>query len=213
MEKCRLTIGLTGGIASGKSQVSQYFKELGIDVIDSDKIAHDLFKPHSPHLKDLENKFGDGIFLPNGELDRKTLGKIVFSNKTHLTWLNEFTHPLINQQMKAQLSKSQSDYVVLDIPLLIDINGEIPQRLRKLIDCVLVINVNRQTQIERILQRDNKNQTDALKIINSQSTSEQKCLLADDIIDNSGSLTELKDDVYKLHAKYLKLANCARNAP
>ena len=207
-----LTIGLTGGIASGKSQASQYFADLGIKVIDSDKIARDLFTPNSPHLGTLRNKFGDSIFLTNGELDRKALGKVVFSNESDLKWLNDFTHPLINQQMKVALSSPKSDYVVLDIPLLIDKNGKIPERLQKLISRVLVINVSQEIQIDRILKRDGLSREDALNIINSQSSAEQKISLADDIIDNSGTLSELKNKIKQLHNRYLKLASYAGNA-
>jgi len=206
-----LKIGLTGGIASGKSQVSQYFMELGIDVIDSDQIARDLFKAHSPHLQNLRNQFGNDIFYPSGELDRKALGKIVFADESHLKWLNEFTHPLINQQMKAQLLRSKSEYVVLDIPLLIDKNGEIPEHLKNLIERVLVVEVSQQTQIERIRKRDQLSKQQALNIINSQSSSEQKRSLADDIIDNSSTLDDLKRRVKELHLQYLTIA-LVRNA-
>jgi len=207
-----LTIGLTGGIASGKSQVSRYFMDLGIDVIDSDKIGRDLFKPHSPHLEKLRNKFSDSIFLTNGDLDRKALGEIVFADKNHLKWLNEFTHPLIHEQMRELLLESKSTYVVLDIPLLIDKNGQIPDYLSQLIDRVLVVNTNRATQIERIIKRDKLSKNQALNIINSQSSAEQRLLLANDVIDNSGTLDDLRNQVNTLHNQYLKLSEFAGNA-
>jgi dephospho-CoA kinase len=199
-----LKIGLTGGIASGKSQVCRYFTELGIEVIDSDKVARELFKPKSAHLEKLKAQFGEQIFLSNGELDRKALGKIVFSDQQLLDWLNQFTHPLINTEMKRQLANSQSAYVVLDIPLLINKQGNIPEHLNSLIDRVLVINTDLETQIDRILKRDRISEKEALNIINAQSTIQQKLLLADDIINNNASLQELNQQVNRLHEQYLK---------
>ncbi len=200
-----LKIGLTGGIASGKSQVCRYFTELDIHIIDSDKVARELFEPKSPHLAKLKVHFGDSIFLSNGELDRKALGKMVFSDKQQLEWLNDFTHPLINTEMKRQLANYRSNYIILDIPLLINQQGAIPKHLKPLIDRVLVINTELETQIERIVNRDGITRKEALNIINSQSTIQQKLLLADDIIDNNGSLAHLKQQVHLLHEQYNNL--------
>lgn len=198
-----LKVGLTGGIASGKSLVSHYFAKLGVDVIDADKIAKELFRTNSPHLKSLKDQFGDSIFFTNKELNRKMLGKIVFSNKNQLKWLNDFTHPLINAEMKKQLSQSQSPYVILDIPLLINQQGEIPGHLALLIDRVIVINVDVETQIKRILERDKISKQEALNIINSQSSIQLKLALADDVINNTGSISELRERVIQLHQQYL----------
>lgn len=197
-----LKIGLTGGIASGKSQICQYFAELDVHIIDSDKVARELFKPKSPHLEKLRAYFGDSIFLSNSELNRKALGNIVFSNKQQLDWLNELTHPLINIEMKRQLATCQSPYVLLDIPLLIDKQGAVPDHLQSLIDRILVVNTEPETQIARIINRDGLTRKEALNIINAQSTMQQKLLLADDIIDNNGSLEHLQQQVNKLHNLY-----------
>lgn len=197
-----LKIGLTGGIASGKSQVCRYFTELGAHIIDSDKVARELFESKSPHLKTLRTHFGDGIFLSSGELDRKALGKIVFSDKQQLDWLNNFTHPLINIEMKRQLTTCRSTYVILDIPLLINKQGTIPAHLRSLIDRILVVDTSLETQLVRIIERDGITKKEALNIINAQSTVQQKLLLADDIIDNNGNLDHLKKQVNKLHNQY-----------
>ncbi len=199
-----LKIGLTGGIASGKSQVCDYFAKLDIDVIDSDKVAKQLFESKSPHLETLRNHFGSRIFLPNGELDRKALGKIVFSDQQQLNWLNELTHPLINAEMQHQLLNCQSNYVILDIPLLINKKGKIPDHLNSLIDRVLVVKTDINTQIGRILKRDKISEDEALNIIKAQSTIQQKLLLADDIIDNNGSLEQLEQQVYQLNNQYIK---------
>jgi len=205
MSSSPLIIGLTGGIASGKSQVCKTFVELGITVIDSDQIAKDLFDINSPHLQALRDKFGNDIFLADKYLDRKKLGKIVFSNPEQLLWLNTFTHPLIYDEIKQQLSSTSSSYVIIDIPLLIDSKGDISARFAELIDRVLVINTSEENQLKRLLLRDDISSEQAHKIINSQSSLEQKLKLADDIIDNNGSIESLKTQVEEIHKKYLLL--------
>ncbi len=201
-----LKIGLTGGIASGKSEVSRLFVAKGIDVIDADKIARDLFSPQSPLLSELKQKFGKEIFLDDDTLDRKALGKIVFNSAKDLNWLNQLTHPLVTREIKKQLSKVSSHYVVLDIPLLIDHSGSVPVHLAALVDRILVINVEPETQIQRICQRDNLKRTDAIAIIKNQSSTEQKMALADDIIDNDDSISALESGVTLLHNHYLNIA-------
>jgi len=201
-----LKIGLTGGIASGKSLASRYFSELGIDLVDADKIAKDLFETASPHLISLKTHFGEAIFDQQGELKRKALGKIVFSNPDELQWLNEFTHPLIRAQMMQQIdqvAKTNARYLILDIPLLVRTNGEIPPHLNSLIDRVLVITTDLPTQLSRLMARDKIKEPEAMKIINSQSTWEQKLACADDVINNNGNRKTLKQQVTSMHHKYL----------
>ena len=204
MKKDKFVIGLTGGIASGKSSVASYFSALGIDVFDSDQIARQLFAPHSEHLTVLREHFGESIFESEQVLDRKALGKLVFSNPEELAWLNQFTHPLINRAMKQQLESSQSSYVILDIPLLINKQGEIPDYLSKMIDRVLVINLPLKTQLYRLQQRDGISEQEAMKIINSQSSLQQKLALADDVIDNIGDLQSLNKAVKHLHEQFIR---------
>ncbi|TQV71379.1 dephospho-CoA kinase [Aliikangiella marina] len=201
-----LKIGLTGGIASGKSTVSGLFASRQITIIDADKIARDLFKADSPLLKDLRERFGDSIFIATGELDRKALGSIVFSSPEALKWLNDFTHPKVAAEIKKQLSQARSPYVILDIPLLIKEDGTIPLHLKQVIDRVLVVDVSEATQISRIISRDKVDRAHALRIINSQSTREQKLKLADDVIDNNLDLSHLESQVKLLHNHYLGLA-------
>lgn len=201
----KLHVGLTGGIASGKSSVSQLFNKHGVNVIDADKIARQLFIKNSPHLLSLREYFGDSIFHSNGELNRQALREKVFNSEKDLNWLNQFTHPLVNQQMKAEISAANSDYVLLDIPLLIDKTGQIPNHLKQLVDRILVVKVDLETQLKRICQRDKSTREQAQKIIGSQSSLEQKLVLADDIIDNNGSLEELESQVSVLHNQYLTM--------
>ena len=197
-----LKIGLTGGIASGKSLVSGYFLELGIEVIDADKIAKDLFKAESRHLIPLIEHFGSNVLDSNGELNRKALGKIVFSDPKQLNWLNHYSHPLVNQEMKRQLSTIKSQYVILDIPLLIDKDSKIPLRLRPFIDRILVVKTHQERQIERVIARDGRSKEDALDIINNQSSLKEKLALADDVIDNNKTKQDVKNQVCRLHTFY-----------
>jgi len=205
MKDSPLTIGLTGGIASGKSQVCKIFTDFGITIIDSDQIAKDLFKNNSEHLQKVKEKFGRSVFFPEGSLDRKALGNIVFSDPEKLNWLNNFTHPLIFDEIKQQLSSASSEYVIVDIPLLIDSTGEISSHFKTLLDRILVINTSEKNQLKRLLVRDDISEEQALKIINSQSSLKQKLLLANDIIDNNGSIENLRDQVESIHKKYLLL--------
>lgn len=203
----QLKIGLTGGISSGKSSVSRLFKQHNIALIDADQIARDLFAPNAPLLISLKNKFGNDIFFPNGELDRKKLGKIVFNSKEDLAWLNHLTHPKVSENIKQQLALAKSPYVVLDIPLLIDKSGQVPAHLTSFIDRILVVDITEENQINRLCARDNLSKPDAQSIISNQSTREQKLALADDIIDNNGDFNKLETQVEQLHNYYLTLSD------
>ncbi|WP_444994562.1 dephospho-CoA kinase [Aliikangiella sp. IMCC44359] len=203
----QLRIGLTGGISSGKSSVSQLFKQHQITLIDADQIARDLFAPNAPLLTSLKNKFGDDIFFSNGELDRKKLGKIVFNSKEDLAWLNRLTHPKVAENIEQQLAAAISPYVILDIPLLIDKSGQVPAHLANFIDRILVVDVTEENQINRLCARDNLSKADAQSIIANQSTRKQKLALADDIIDNNGDFNQLETQVEQLHNYYLTLSD------
>ena len=202
-----LKIGLTGGIASGKSVVSALFKRHKVPIIDADKIARDLFAPNAPLLEKLKQKFGNAIFYETGELDRKSLGKIVFNSSADLKWLNQLTHPQVAKEITRQLNSLKCPYVILDIPLLIDMSGKIPQHLKPFIDRVLVIDTSEKNQIARLCHRDNISPEMAVSIMANQSSREQKLNLADDIIDNNGQIEQLESQVTLLHNQYLKLSH------
>jgi dephospho-CoA kinase len=214
-----LKIGLTGGIASGKSLVSQYFVELGIPVIDADKIALALFAAGSPHLEPLKEHFGPNIFNNNNQLIRNRLAEIVFNNAQELKWLNDFTHPLVNLEMLTEIQRYEFNnasyldrphYLILDIPLLVDQQGKIPKHLKQLVDHILVVDIPMKVQVQRIQQRDNMSRTTAMKIINSQSSREQKLSIADKVINNTGTKEDLKKKVFDLHEFYGLLAKQAK---
>ena len=204
-----LKIGLTGGIASGKSQVSHLFAQHAIDIIDADEIARSLFKSGSPLLSKLRAKFGADIFDSKGDLIRKKLGAKVFQSEPDLQWLNQLTHPLVSEQIKKQIALSTSAFLVLDIPLLIPKSGRIPEHLQELVDRVLVVKVSPQTQIARLIKRDQISESQAKAIIDAQSSLEQKLSLADDVIENEGAIEQLESKVTLLHNKYMDLVSQA----
>jgi len=206
----QLKIGLTGGIASGKSAVSRCFASLGVPIIDADKIAKNLLLKGAPLLKALKQRFGNDIFTESDELDRKKLGAIVFNSPDDLEWLNQLTHPLVRKEIQSQLDQVDDDYVIIDVPLLVDKNGKIPSYLRRLIDRVLVVSISNELQRERLCSRDQITQEQANSIISNQSTLAQKLQHADDIVDNNGSFEQLESQVTKLHNQYLELSR-ARN--
>ncbi len=202
----KLRVGLTGGIASGKSKVSQIFDRLNIDIIDADKIARDLFKADAPLLSTLRNRFGASIFFDDGSLNRKKLGQIVFNSAEDLNWLNQLTHPEVSTEINKQLLLVKSPYVILDIPLLVNIHGDIPTHLAHFVDKILVVDVTLENQISRLCQRDSITVQQAQVIINNQSSRQQKLNHADDIIDNNGTMQALESQVTVLHNYYLSLS-------
>lgn len=194
-------IGLTGGIGSGKTTIANMFEELGVDVIDADIIARQVVEPNSPALTAIQQHFGADIIEPDGQLNRGLLRTKVFNNEADKSWLNNLLHPLIRQQMHSQTLVANSPYCLLVVPLLIENN------LISMVNRVLVIDVDEQTQIERACQRDNSSVELIQNIINSQINRQTRLCHADDIIDNQHlSLVEIKAKINNLHHKYLQLA-------
>lgn len=196
-----LRIGITGGIACGKTAASSVFKDLGITVIDSDIIARKVVEPGSKLLPKLIDTFGKEILTDDGFLNRKRLREIVFSDPKALASLNALIHPAIHAELEKQADKASSAYTVLVIPLLFE------HHLENFVDRILVLDVKEETQIERVMKRDGSSREIALEILKNQVSREKRRELADDLIETDGlSLSELKELVLNLHKKYLKLA-------
>ncbi len=149
-------IGLTGGIGSGKTTIANMFAELGVDVIDADIIARQVVEPNTPALIAIQQRFGADMIAVDGQLNRSLLRTKVFNNEEDKSWLNNLLHPLIRQQMQSQTLAAQSPYCLLVVPLLIENN------LTAMVNRVLVIDVDEQTQLQRASQRDN-NSTQLIK--------------------------------------------------
>lgn len=185
-----LKIGLTGSIGTGKSTVSKLLRERGIAVIDADLLAREIVKKGQECLNDLKNVFGNQVLTIDGELDRKKLGQIVFSDDSKLELLNSVTHPHIRRRMKAQMNELESKnnkVIVLDIPLLFE------AKMEDLVDIVLVVFAKEEIQIKRIMERDNCTQEEAMRIIKTQISQQDKISKSDYTIDNSGTIEELKE--------------------
>ena len=197
-----LTVGLTGGIGSGKTTVSNLFHDLGAPVIDTDIISHELVANDQSVLKEIVDAFGDDIVLDDGTLDRKQLAQIVFNDKKSRRQLENILHPKIRTEVKNQIqtynSKSPApQYVVIVIPLLFETG------FRDLIDRILVITSDENIRIERIIQRDHRDKNEIRSIIDSQVTDEIRTSKADDVIENNNNLKELENQVQQLHRKYI----------
>lgn len=196
-----MLIALTGGIGSGKTTVSDMFKnDYKITVVDADEIARQVVTPGQPALKEIENRFGQTVINKDGTLNRSQLRSIVFNDNDEKKWLEALLHPKIKQKSLSYLENSQSPYAINVIPLLAETGRQ------KDFDRILVVDLDEQEQLIRTQKRDNIDKDQALKIIESQATREQRLKIADDIITNDGDKNNLKLQVEKLHQLYLKIA-------
>ena len=196
----RLRIGLTGGIASGKSTVAQRFMDLGIPVIDADQAARAVVALGKPGLAQVVERFGSGVVTENGELDRRALRKLIFSDLRLRRDLEAILHPLIRDDVEQRSERAVGPYVVLAIPLLVE--GHSCGRM----DRILVVDVDEAAQLQRVLARDGGSLEEARAILASQATRSARLAVADDVLLNAGTVTDLRQAVDGLHAKYLRLA-------
>ncbi|MEO2281705.1 dephospho-CoA kinase [Pseudoalteromonas pernae] len=194
-------LGLTGGIGSGKSTASKRFGELGIDIVDADKVARQVVEPGTQGLTKIAARYGDDILTPEKELDRAKLREIIFSNNEEKAWLNALLHPMIRTEMFAQLNQAQSDYVILEAPLLFENN------LDKYCSRTLLIDLPVELQIARASARDGAKRSQIRTIIESQLNRTEKVRKSDDIISNTSSISELRNKVWRYHQCYLRLAS------
>ena len=196
----RLRIGLTGGIASGKSTVEQRFTELGVAVINADDSARAVVARGSPGLATVVERFGAGILTPQGELDRRELRSLIFSDATHRKELEAILHPLIRADMEQRSSQATGPYVVLAIPLLVEGNS------RGRWDRVLVVDADESLQLARLMSRDAVSEAEARATLAAQASRAARLAAADDVLVNSGTVAELRQAVDLLHRRYLELA-------
>lgn len=195
---------LTGGIASGKSEVERRFAALGVAVIDADQIARELVEPGQAALAEIVTTFGATVLTADGHLDRRALRKQIFADTAARQRLESLLHPRIRAEMKARATHVAGDYAVLAIPLLTENPGAYAWA-----DRVLVVDVPRSMQIDRLMQRDGITTELAESMLAAQAGREQRLAMADDIIDNSGPLTALNDVVKTLHERYRTLSQAA----
>ncbi|MDE7385481.1 MAG: dephospho-CoA kinase [Anaeroplasmataceae bacterium] len=188
-------VGITGGIASGKSTVCQYLISLGYVVIDSDLISKDLSQKGKPIYKAILETFGPTYFLTNLELDRKKLGRYIFENPLAREKLNAITHPLIVEEMKNLIQKTEENLIFLDIPLLFE------AKLSYLCDTIVCVYVDKETQLKRLMNRDGISKEYALSKIASQMSLEEKKNKSNYVIESMESFEETKENVRKILKK------------
>ncbi len=195
-----LKIGLTGGIASGKSTVCRLFAQLGTPIIDADIIARQLVEPRQEAYNEIIDIFGQDICLPSGELNRQYLRQLIFSDDGAKQQLEMILHPRIRLQLFQQSQALNTPYCIFAIPLLVE------SKMIDLVDRILLIDIDLSLQLMRLCERDNMTVGDAQLIINSQLNRQQRLDCTDDIIFNNNSSESLIKIVDNLHAKYLSLA-------
>ncbi|KAM6107896.1 dephospho-CoA kinase domain-containing protein [Pterocles gutturalis] len=191
-------VGLSGGIASGKSTVVAVFRELGCAVIDADVIAREVVQPRLKAYQQIVRYFGTGILLENGEINREALGNIIFSHPEKRQLLNSITHPEIQKEMLKQIFKYfllGYRYVILDIPLLFE-----TKRLTKLMKHTVVVYCDPPAQLSRLMRRNGLSQAEAEARIAAQLPLDEKRKLATHVIDNSGDRESTRRQVLRLHA-------------
>jgi dephospho-CoA kinase len=202
-----MRVGLTGGIASGKTTVARLFAARGVTVIDTDEIARDVVGPDSAVLARVVEAFGPEVLNPDGTLDRRRMRELVFADPARRAQLEAILHPAILDEMERRSASAPGPYHVLVVPLLIE--SDLVLR----VDRVLVVDVSEATQLKRLLARDAGSPSEALAILAAQVTPAERLARAHDVISNEGSLESLAAQVDELHVRYLALAQQARAKP
>lgn len=196
-----LKIGLTGGIASGKSTVASTFADIGVPVVDADAISRQLTAPGEAGLLSLQKALGNAILDPEGRLDRNRLRQRIFADPALRRQVESILHPLVLKELARQLAAASGPYVIAVVPLL----AESPQA-RALVDRVLVTDCSDQLQLARLMSRDRETESSARAILAAQADRTRRLAAGDDILVNEDGLTQLQDAVHRLHAFYLELA-------
>lgn len=196
-----LIVGLTGGIGSGKTAVSDLFAEKGITIVDADVVSRIVVEPGTEALKEIEAHFGSEVIQADGQLDRRALRGKVFDDELERKWLEGLLHPLIAQEILRQLQASESAYTILVSPLLLEAGQY------KMVDRVLVVDVPRSLQVDRTVNRDDTDAQQVEAIIAAQMQREDRVAKADDVIVNDRDLQHLASEVDRLHETYLKIAS------
>jgi dephospho-CoA kinase len=195
-----LAVGLTGGIASGKSLAAAAFVALGAPVINADEVAREVVAPGSPGLARIRDRFGAHFLTPAGELDRRRMREYVFGDRAARSELEQITHPLIRARLLEWRDAQRGPYCVLDVPILVE------SGMDALVDRILVVDAPVELQVQRLIARDGINPELADRMLAAQATREQRLARADDVILNAGPPDAVRGAVQRLHAFYRQLA-------
>ncbi|MGP4082671.1 dephospho-CoA kinase [Pseudalkalibacillus sp. R45] len=193
-----LIVGLTGGIASGKSTISEMIQEMNIPVIDADKIAREVVLPGEPAYKQIVEFFGTGILEEDSRLNRKKLGAIIFNDEEKRLKLNSIVHPAVRKRMLERRDEllEKHEAVVMDIPLLFE------SKLTHMVDRTLLVYVDKETQLKRLMGRDHSSSEEALSRIRSQIPLDEKKKWANEVIDNNGTIEESRQQLIHIFTKW-----------
>ena len=194
-----MIVGLTGGIGSGKTAVSDLFQDLGITIVDADLASRVVVEKGREELNKIAEHFGEDILTSNGELDRAKLREVIFKSEDDKLWLESLLHPAIASQIQKELDSCSSPYTILVSPLLLETDQ------KNFCSTVLVVDVPVETQIERTSKRDNVSEEQIKSIIASQIDRDSRLEQADEVILNDGSIESLERKVLELHKKFLSL--------
>lgn len=197
----RFRVGLTGGIACGKSTVANLFAALGVAIVDTDLLAREVVAPGSRLLPQIAEHFGAEVLLKDGSLDRARLRERIFANPAERQWLEALTHPAIRELTDARCESATGRYVIVAIPLLVETQGA------ERFDRVLVVDCDPEIQLARLQARDGATREQAARMLAAQVTREQRLAVADDVIANNGDIAALRDQVEKLHRTYSAAAS------
>ncbi|NOX75695.1 MAG: dephospho-CoA kinase [Gammaproteobacteria bacterium] len=201
-----LIVGLTGGIGSGKTTVSRYFEQQGAPVIDADVIVHQLLEPGQPALAEIAAHFGPKFLRADGSVDRDKMREQIFSDDTQRQKLEAILHPRAREELLRQIQQLDADYCIASVPLLIESGWS------GLVHRILVVDLPRELQIQRTLERDPLTVQQIEAVLNTQVDRQTRLAVADDIITNTGNKASLKKQVAQLHRDYLQLASTPPNA-
>ena len=194
-----MIIGLTGGIGSGKSAAAALFKDIGVELIDADDLARDSLTINSEGYKLFIDEFGNKYLDENKNINRELLRKLIFNDSYAKSKLENIIHPIVRSGIESFIKNTKSNYCIIVVPLIFETNSS------KIYDRVLVIDCDVDVQISRTSKRDNQTKSDIENIVNKQATREQRLSIADEVIVNNGSLDLLRNQVLKIHKKYLEI--------
>lgn len=196
-----LRIGLTGGIASGKSTVSDLFADLGATIVDTDIIAREVVAPGEPALDEISATFGPDLLNKDGTLDRAAMRQLIFADTEARQRLEAILHPRIQAEAVRQADAATGAYTIIAVPLLLD------SPLRAHLDRILVVDCDETTQIERLMDRDAESEAQARRILAAQASREERLAIADDVIENNSTIEALAKQVSQLHDRYIALSH------
>lgn len=199
-----LRIGLTGGVASGKTTVADFFADLGVPVIDTDVIARDVVAAGAPALAEIRKKFGAEVFDDDGSLDRKAMRNLVFSDAGKRRQLEQILHPRIREETVAQVQAVTCPYMIIVVPLLVE------SPMKDFVDRVLVVDCSEDVQLARLMARDTESEDQARRIIAAQASRDERLAIADDVVGNDGDLDDTRTGVAALHRQYLEMSESGR---